>query len=181
MKKTDANAILDCAIELFREKGYRGTSMADIGNATGLQKGSIYHHFGSKEEILTASMHKLNFFFQDKVFAIAYEESKPASIRLKEMLKAIESYFNEYKACVMAHLALENISHASEAERSLHLFFKHWHQAFTHIFSEKHGKDKGRGLAEDAICRIEGAVIWLKLFGDSTPLVRANTQISAML
>lgn len=181
MKKTDANAILDCAVDLFREKGYRGTSMADIGNATGLLKGSIYHHFESKEEILVASLHRLNVFFKDQVFAIAYEESKPAPVRLKEMLKVIESYFDEYKACVMAHLALEDISHAPEAERSLRLFFKHWHQAFAHVFSEKHGKDIGRRLAEDAICRIEGAVIWLKLFGDSRPLVRANAQIRSLL
>lgn len=181
MKKTDADAILDCAIELFRKKGYKGTSMSDIGNATGLLKGSIYHHFGSKEDILIAALNRLSDYFKDQVFAIAYDESKPASIRLKEMLNVIEAYFDEYKACVIGHLSLEDISHIPEAENSLRSFFKHWHQAFAQVFSEKYGKDMGREFAEDAICRIEGAVIWLKLFGDSRPLMRAYEQILSLL
>lgn len=181
MNKTDADSILDCAVELFRNKGYKGTSMADIGNATGLLKGSIYHHFKSKEDILVASLQKLNVFFNDQVFAIAYEETRPASARLKEMLGVIESYFDEYKACVIAHLILEDIRYIPEAEGALRTFFNHWHQAFAHIFSEKHGKDVSRKLAEDAICRIEGAILWLKLFGDRKPLVRANIQIRSLL
>lgn len=181
MKKTDADAILNCALELFREKGYRGTSMADIGNAAGLLKGSIYHHFGSKEDILAASLRRLNIFFEDQVFAIAYENSKPASTRLTAMLRVIETYFNEYRACVMANLALENISYVPEAENSLRTFFEHWRRAFTHALSEKHGKQTARRLAEDAICRIEGAVIWLRLYGDSRPLARASAQIQSFI
>ncbi len=181
MKKTDADTILDCAISLFREKGYKGTSMGDIGNATGLLKGSIYHHFGSKEEILVASLHRLSTLFKDNVFANAYEDSKSASIRLEEMLKVIELYFEKYKACVMAHLSLEDISHIPEAEHLLRAFFKHWHRAFEHIFLEHHDKEMARRLAEDAICRIEGAVIWLKLFGDNSPLLRANIEIKSLL
>lgn len=181
MSKTDADSILDCAIELFRDKGYKGTSMADIGHATGLLKGSIYHHFKSKEEILVASLQRLGIFFNEKVFAIAYDEARPASMRLKEMLSEIESYFDKYKACVIAHLILEDISYIPEAEGALRKFFSHWHQAFAHIFSEKHGKEASRKLAEDAICRIEGAVLWLKLFDDRKPLVRANIQIRSLL
>lgn len=155
--------------------------MADIGSATGLLKGSIYHHFGSKEDILVASLHRLSAFFKDQVFSIAYEDSKPATARLNAMLKVIETYFNEYKACAMAHLALEDMSHVPEAEHSLRTFFTHWHRAFAHVFSEKHSKDMARKLAEDAICRIEGAVIWLKLYGDSKPLARASAQIKSLL
>lgn len=181
MNKTDADSILDCAIELFRNKGYKGTSMADIGTATGLLKGSIYHHFKSKEEILIASLRKLNVFFNEQVFEIAYQDTRPAASRLKEMLQVIESYFDEYKACVIAHLILEDISDMPEAEASLRTFFKHWHQAFAHLFCESHDKDASRKLAEDAICRIEGAVLWLKLFGDRKPLMRANVQIRSLL
>lgn len=181
MKKTDADTILECATSLFREKGYKGTSMADIGNATGLLKGSIYYHFESKEDILVASLHRLSLVFEEHMFAIAYEDSRLASIRLGEVLKGIESYFDNYKACVMAHLSLEDISYIPEAERLLGTFFKHWCNAFEHIFLEYHDKDKAKILAEDAICRIEGAVIWLKLFGDNGPLLRANIEIKSLI
>ena len=44
--------ILLSAAQVFREKGFHGASMADIAEAVNLQKASLYHHFGSKQEIL---------------------------------------------------------------------------------------------------------------------------------
>ncbi len=40
------------AARLFAEKGYHGTSMGDLAEALGVQKGSIYHHIESKQELL---------------------------------------------------------------------------------------------------------------------------------
>jgi TetR/AcrR family transcriptional repressor of nem operon len=39
------------AAPLFNQKGFEGTSLSDLMNATGLQKGGIYRHFASKEEL----------------------------------------------------------------------------------------------------------------------------------
>ncbi len=39
------------AAGLFNRHGYEGSSMQDIMQATGLQKGGIYRHFGTKEEL----------------------------------------------------------------------------------------------------------------------------------
>jgi TetR/AcrR family transcriptional regulator, cholesterol catabolism regulator len=44
--------ILQSAAQVFRQKGFHGASMADIAEAVSLQKASLYHHFGSKQEIL---------------------------------------------------------------------------------------------------------------------------------
>src|SRR5437879_861588 len=46
--------ILDAAARLFRERGYRVTSMRDIAAASGMLAGSLYYHFASKEELLVA-------------------------------------------------------------------------------------------------------------------------------
>ena len=46
--------ILDAAARLFRQKGYRVTSMRDIAAASGMLAGSLYYHFASKEELLVA-------------------------------------------------------------------------------------------------------------------------------
>lgn len=45
--------VLDEAARLFYERGYRGTSMDDVAEAVGLTKGTLYHHFPSKAQILT--------------------------------------------------------------------------------------------------------------------------------
>ena len=40
------------AARLFAERGYHGTSLADIAEALGIQKASLYHHIASKEDLL---------------------------------------------------------------------------------------------------------------------------------
>ena len=44
--------ILDAATKIFGENGYHATSMRNIAEAVQLQKGSLYHHVSSKQEIL---------------------------------------------------------------------------------------------------------------------------------
>jgi AcrR family transcriptional regulator len=44
--------ILVAAARMFWEKGYAATSVADIADAVGLLKGSLYHYISSKEELL---------------------------------------------------------------------------------------------------------------------------------
>jgi AcrR family transcriptional regulator len=40
------------AARLFAERGYQGTSLADLAKAVGVQKPSLYHHIAGKEELL---------------------------------------------------------------------------------------------------------------------------------
>jgi AcrR family transcriptional regulator len=47
-----ADEIVDIASRLFYERGYRGVSTRSLAEAAGIQGGSLYHHFASKEEIL---------------------------------------------------------------------------------------------------------------------------------
>ena len=44
--------ILTHAARLFRHHGYAATTLRQIADAAGIQAGSIYYHFGSKDEIL---------------------------------------------------------------------------------------------------------------------------------
>lgn len=44
--------IMDKALELFTEKGYDNTSINEIVNSLSIAKGTFYHYFTSKEEIL---------------------------------------------------------------------------------------------------------------------------------
>ncbi|GAA5315231.1 MAG: atu genes transcriptional repressor AtuR [Candidatus Pelagadaptatus aseana] len=57
---TDPNSakgrLLQQARLLFRQKGFEKTTVRDIAAATGIQSGSIFHHFANKEEILRCVM-----------------------------------------------------------------------------------------------------------------------------
>ena len=57
-REFDAGAVLDRTIEVFRERGYEASSMADIERATGLNTSSIYNAFGSKRALFEQSLRR---------------------------------------------------------------------------------------------------------------------------
>lgn len=46
------NDILRCFTELVAERGYDGVSLRDVADALGMSKGTILHHFGTKDRLL---------------------------------------------------------------------------------------------------------------------------------
>lgn len=52
MPQSKDDEIFDAAASLFTEKGFHATSMRDIADAVGMQKGSLYYHISGKEELL---------------------------------------------------------------------------------------------------------------------------------
>ncbi|MCP4170310.1 MAG: TetR/AcrR family transcriptional regulator, partial [Fuerstiella sp.] len=57
--------LLDQAAQLFRQKGYERTTVRDIAGAVGIQSGSIFHHFSSKEDILRSVMSEALIYFTE--------------------------------------------------------------------------------------------------------------------
>jgi len=53
--KLTREMILEKAAGLFNSRGYFGASISDVMEATGLEKGGIYNHFGSKDELALAA------------------------------------------------------------------------------------------------------------------------------
>jgi TetR/AcrR family transcriptional regulator, transcriptional repressor for nem operon len=49
--ETTRQRIVADAAPIFNQRGYAGCSMRDVMDATGLEKGGIYRHFASKEEL----------------------------------------------------------------------------------------------------------------------------------
>ena len=52
MALTKREELTRIAARLFAERGYQGTSLADLAAALGVQKPSLYHHIESKEDLL---------------------------------------------------------------------------------------------------------------------------------
>jgi AcrR family transcriptional regulator len=50
------NELTRQAARLFAEKGYHGTSIGEIADALGVQKGSLYAHIASKQDLLYETM-----------------------------------------------------------------------------------------------------------------------------
>ena len=52
MSPSKEQEIITVAARLFKEKGYRATTLEDIAAAVGMLKGSLYYYIRSKEELL---------------------------------------------------------------------------------------------------------------------------------
>ena len=63
--------IVEQTAPVFNEKGYAGTSISDLTNATGLTKGSIYGNFENKDEVALAAFdynfNRVTEYIKDKI------------------------------------------------------------------------------------------------------------------
>ncbi|HWL66597.1 MAG TPA: TetR/AcrR family transcriptional regulator [Actinomycetota bacterium] len=83
-RRTD---MVQAAARLFSERGYHGTSIQHLADALGLQKGSLYSHIGSKEELLFDVVNEgADRFLERGERALTLQAL--ASVRLKRLLVA---------------------------------------------------------------------------------------------
>ena len=67
---TRRNELTRQAARLFAQKGYHGTSMGDLAQAMGVQKGSLYSLTESKQELLYETMREGADAFHAGLYAI---------------------------------------------------------------------------------------------------------------
>ena len=70
-------AIMASATELFRERGFRETSLADIGAAAGVSGPAIYRYFKSKGELLSELIEEAAVTWREAVDEVLDEELPP--------------------------------------------------------------------------------------------------------
>lgn len=97
--------ILETAARLFCEKGFDKASMGDISSAMGLTKAGVYHHIGSKEELLYAIMSYGMDLFEQKVLS---------------QVRAIEDPLERLRATVRGHVLLITRDRPKEITVILH-------------------------------------------------------------
>ena len=79
---TRRNELTRQAARLFAEKGYHGTSIGDLAEAMGVQKGSLYAHIESKQDLLYETMRDGAAAFHEALDAVPDELPATEKIRL---------------------------------------------------------------------------------------------------
>jgi AcrR family transcriptional regulator len=74
------------AARLFAERGYQGTSLADLAVGMGMQKASLYHHIASKEDLLWSVAWEGAEAFHAGLDGVSAE--RPATERIRLALRA---------------------------------------------------------------------------------------------
>lgn len=97
--------ILDAAAEAFWRRGYAATTLREIADAAGMKAGSLYYHFDSKDELLTAVLRR-GIAVMDEAFSVAeaVAASRPPRGRLRAHVRAhLEALF-EHGPYTAAHV-----------------------------------------------------------------------------
>jgi TetR/AcrR family transcriptional repressor of nem operon len=169
--------IVKKAAPLFNQKGFEGTSLADLMQATGLQKGGIYRHFSGKKELAA------------EAFDYAWEKAVHGRLDgvadvpdCVDRLKRTIDNFVERRAglvpggCPLMNTAVEaddgNPVLRARARKALH----GWTDRLSKITSEGIQKRQiernvaPRQLAQLIIGSLEGALLISRLQNDEEPL-----------
>jgi AcrR family transcriptional regulator len=168
LQKITKEEIIRIGIELFRKQGYNRTSMNDLAQACGLQKGSFYHYFSSKEALMSAILDTLYQYYRNKIFSLAYDQTKTPAERMEIFFKKQEPVFTqELTGCLFGNITLETISMEEEFKSVIQAFFSDWIDAFKQIFlDDGNSDDQALILARQSVMEIEGALMLMRVFAD---------------
>src|ERR1700704_987971 len=74
--------IFECALELFREKGFEATTMQDVAARAEVVKSAAYYYFPGKEAIIQAYYEAVQT-EQERICEEVFARSKSLKVRLK--------------------------------------------------------------------------------------------------
>lgn len=179
--------IVATAAPIFNTRGFAGSSMQDVLEAAGLEKGGLYRHFRSKEELA----------------AEAFRYALSASVRLRtekldhahgalEQLRSIIQRFVEAPSAIPGGCPLMNT--AVEADDGNPVLrdlarkgFADWRKRLCRVVRE--GLESGeiregtgpRMVANTLIATLEGALMLSRLEKSRTALEDARTSLESFL
>ena len=136
-KKT-IDTILSVSERLFLEKGYEKTTTQEIVNETGLSKGTIFHHFKSKEDILAAVLNKHNdCTAQDMYKWLSEMETLSAK---EKIINLFNRFYDEAERTPLSKMAL-----TSQSPRLILEDLRVWEKKISPIITEiiKEGNQDG--------------------------------------
>jgi TetR/AcrR family transcriptional repressor of lmrAB and yxaGH operons len=180
-QKITRDELVARAAKVFRKKGYYNTTMNDIGTICGLLKGSVYHYFQSKEELMLEVLKTSYKEAGDNIFPLAYNKNIPPHERLFMMLDIPEAGLfgngTEDGGCLFGRIGLEIGSLIPEFSEVIKAHFNAYMEAYETIFAESVDGERAKELARQAIVEMQGAILLSVIYSDSNYYAEAKQRI----
>jgi len=155
--------ILRAAACIFRARGFHGTTMQQIAEAVGLQKGSLYHHIASKEELLYEVMMSGLTQLGERLETVVASPLPPA----EKLRQLVETHI---------YYAAENLDIATVVlfEHRAMMSFPTWRQEYVFrrdFFESQFRQVIQEGLDSGAFCAVDVPIVAQALLGAHNWLV----------
>ena len=112
--------IIQAAAQIFRQKGYHGTSMQDIADAVALKKASLYHHVAGKQDILVSILDQALALLIEDLQAVI-DQDLPAQEKIRQAMRVYVNRLTEdpdlAAVLLMEHRSLEDDLRAAHIAR----------------------------------------------------------------
>jgi TetR/AcrR family transcriptional repressor of nem operon len=131
-KEFDPDAALQRALELFWERGYEATSMADLVARLGVARASIYATFGGKHELYLKALERY-LETTDPNIVTALSQPGPVLPTLRALVRsyAEQSASEDRRGCMVVNAAVELAPHDAAAARFVESSWSHLETALT--------------------------------------------------
>lgn len=108
-KTFNQEEVLDKAVEVFWAKGYEATSIQDLVSAMGIQRGSLYAAFGSKQQLFLKSLERYGDVVVNKLLEILQSESSAIESINLFFAQLVEHLLTAgpLRGCLMTNSAIE--------------------------------------------------------------------------
>ena len=165
--------IVMAAMDLFAEKGFQSTSVADILSRTQAHSGSLYHFFPGKQDVLAAVLEAYRDGIEEWLLAPAWEGVDDPIGRIFALLSLYRTHLLTSECtygCPIGSLALELHEPDPRIRDLLAVNFANWTSAIERCLDEAGARlpatlDR-RGLAEFILTVMEGAVMQARTYRD---------------
>jgi TetR/AcrR family transcriptional repressor of nem operon len=153
VREFDTERAVDAAMNAFRRKGYEGTSVQDLVDATGVGRGSLYAAFGSKEGLYLAAMDRYREQYAMPLIEVL-RGGAPARELLREVLVGtVDEIVNDggRRACLIVGAAMERVPHDREVAAHVRSTTASLEDALAQVITEAQadGQLPGRRDARD--------------------------------
>lgn len=181
--------IIQQAAEVFNQKGYAGSSLTDIMQATGLKKGGIYNHFASKDELALAAFDYAVSLVSQEIWT-AVKTKRNALERLQALVSSYLTYAESppiIGGCPILNTAIEVDNVDSPLRDRVLAAVDSWRGLIIRIVEKgiKKGEIKATvepdTVATIIICNLEGAIMLSQLEKNPIHLRRAIAHLQDYL
>lgn len=111
VRQFDEEKVLTAVLEVFWCKGWQATSMADLAEAAEVQRGSLYHAYGGKENLFLLAFDLYAHGFLDKAArALQAEDTRSALQCFFEMAIGNMTSGNPPRGCLTTKTGAESVA-----------------------------------------------------------------------